>query len=276
MIHLSNALLIACTMVCKCSYLCPFGLFGLHETCHKLLLLCCGTQPWLTNEKVIIFFASSDQPPYKFPRKSLFIHAHCMEVKLPMWRGSLILWLYVFQDSLASSILSLHKKTNKQAAVFVCTLSDLNPATSSIGPDLIDWLLVLLFVPIDSFISSICSIILSTPRPSQNSVNRCCTVHRCPWSGCFAENHPIWFGRELDPLLSSPLLSTPRLLALPFLASPLLLYSPVLSLTPHWLLSLWAKWLPRRLLRRWRSIGPALSCGNGNPSSVTLVSAGLR
>lgn len=169
--------------------------------------------------------------------------------------------MYVFQDSLASSILSLRKKNKKtkntqplQAAVFVCTLPDLNPATSSIGPDLIDWLLVLLFVPIDSFISSICSIILSTPGPSQNSVNGCCTVHRCPWSGCFAENHPIWFGRELDPLLSLPLLSTPRLLALPFLASPLLLSSPVLSLTPHWLLSSWAKWLPRRLLRRWRSL----------------------
>lgn len=46
-------------------------------------------------------------------------------------------------------------------------------------------------------------------RSIPNSVNRCSTVHHWLWSGCFSENHLIWFGKELDPLFSSPLLPSP-------------------------------------------------------------------
>lgn len=52
----------------------------------------------------------------------------------------------------------------------------------------------------------------------------------------------------------SLVLTFPLLVSLPCLASSLRLSSPVLSLTPRWLLSSRAKWLPRRLLRHWRSL----------------------
>lgn len=177
-----------------------------------------------------------------------------------MWQTK-ILWLYVFQDSLASSILSLREKKEKGntavAGRCVC-LHPVWPESSDVqywtrpdwltaGPAVCShWQLYQLhqlnYSVHPRSIPKLCQRMLhSTPLPMIRLL-------------CWESPDLIRKGTWPSLVLTSPLNSSSPCLALPFLASPLLLSSPVLSLTPHWLLSSRAKWLPRRPLRCWRSL----------------------
>lgn len=128
---------------------------------------------------------------------------------------------------------------------------------SSIGPDLIDWLLLLLFVPIDSFISSIHSIILSAEvHPKTLSADAAQYTAVCDRVALLRTTRSDSEGNlnPSCPHLSSGLLRSPSFpltLTSPSLSllTTLILSSRLPSLAPRWLLSARTKWLPCRFLR---------------------------
>lgn len=186
-----------------------------------------------------------------------------------MWHCSLILWLYVvvvvgffffFFPRLACAVytcLAPGGVPTSRSGCYVC----LSPYmtwirdVSSIGPDLIDWLLLLLFVPIDSFISSIHSIILSAEvHPKTLSADAAQYTAVCDRVALLRTTRSDSEGNlnPSCPHLSSGLLRSPSFPltspSLPLLTA-LILSSRLPSLAPRWLLSSRAKWLPCRFLR---------------------------
>lgn len=135
-----------------------------------------------------------------------------MKAKLLMWHYSMILWLYFLWKYLHSIpsfppavMTRLAPEYNtRHCGGYFCPYhfwrTSVMLSVAHWDWKRPDWLTVGPAVcSIDSFISSICAQLFCPLRPIPNSVNRCSTVHHQLWSGCFTENHLIWFGKELDP-----------------------------------------------------------------------------